>query len=76
MNELDWGGYLGVDLCSDERMEAKWKYKLSEGRKVAGTLKNVWKKRMRTTGANIGMCNGTAVSYVLKLDKEIIYINI
>ena len=46
MEELNCLKYLGADLSSDEGMEAEWKHRVSEGRKVVG---NVWKRRKETT---------------------------
>ena len=40
MKELDYFRYLRVDLRSDEGLEAEWRYRIGEGRKVAEALKN------------------------------------
>ena len=50
MEELDSFGYLGVELSSDGGMEAEWKHRVGEGRKVAGALDNIWKRRKISRG--------------------------
>ena len=40
MGELDYFRYLAVDLSLDGWVEAEWKHRLGECRKVAGALKN------------------------------------
>ena len=55
MKELDCFRYLSLDLSSDGEMEAKWMHRLVEGRRVAGALKKVRKKRPVTIQAKMGM---------------------
>ena len=46
---------------TDGGMEAEWKHRLGECRKVTGALKNIWRKRKVTTGAKLCMYNGIIV---------------
>ena len=48
MEELNCFRYQGVDLCSVGGMEAEWEHRIGEDRKIAGALKNVWKKKITT----------------------------
>ena len=54
-----------MDLSSDEGMEAGWKHRMGECQKVAGALKNVWKRRKVTTKAKMSMYNGVIFLSVL-----------
>ena len=45
MDMLDCFRYLGVNLVTDGRKETQWGHRLDEAMEVAGTFKNVRKKR-------------------------------
>ena len=57
LKELEYLGFLGVDLPSDRWIEGYWKLSVGEDTKVPGTLKNVWKKSKVASEAKVGMCN-------------------
>jgi hypothetical protein len=43
MKEVDCFKYLGVDIDRDGRIKSEIRFRVSEGEKVNGVLKKIWK---------------------------------
>jgi hypothetical protein len=52
MEEVDCFRYLGVDTDRDGGMEIQMKHGVTEGEKVSGVLKNIWRGEGMSRDAN------------------------
>ena len=65
LEEVDCFRYLGIEVAANGRMEEELAHRVSEGMKVFGALKSIWKGRNVSIEAKVGMFESIVAPTVL-----------